>query len=156
MGSESGESPRPNMPSVPLESMLEAADELGPRSKLRVALVLLVQKIDKGFSAMLFFMNTARDAQKKLGEEVAELRKEVSDLRKLMADRTAADNTASHKLAKLEGLREAEDRIAAQTIDREKMTLEWKKASVPLKVAFVGGGLAIAKVLIEAVAALFK
>lgn len=154
----------PQLPSIPIQEVLNAAEELGARSRLRNVLVMLAQKIDKGFSATLFWMRETRtklsnlakqnDATAKLvGElksEVVSMQERIDALNSWRTEVTA--ETRGAEKGRQEGLREASGKIELvrmqerveivkeqkeEAKEEKKQHFELAKAKIPLLVAFV-------------------
>ena len=154
----------PQLPSIPIQEILTAAEELGPKSRLRAVLVMLAQKIDKGFAATLFWMRETRtklsslakqnDATAKMVEdmkaEVASMNERIAALNSWRTEVTA-ENRGTEK-GRQEGLREASGKFELvrmqereeiakeqkeEAKEEKKQRFELAKAKIPLLVALV-------------------
>ncbi len=142
---------RPDLPALPLDSVLEASSEIDD-DRLRRALVMLVSKIDKGFSAMLFYMRNVRERVATLARDKdsleERLRKVEDELATLRAQREAAadvyaareaENTAKHRLAAIQGEAKAREKADAKAEKDEERQDEWKQLNLRWKIAIIAG-----------------
>lgn len=140
---------KPEFPSMPLDAVIEASSDLAD-GKLRRALVLLVTKIDKGFSSILFYMRSIRErvalVARQQEEQENRLRAIEDQFAALTAKRemTAAldearerENTARHQLAKVQGEARAREKLEAKEEKVAERTHEWKQLGMKWKIAAI-------------------
>lgn len=150
---------RPIVSKFPIDEVIEAAEEFGPKSKLRRTLILLVTKIDSGFSAMLTFLATVRSKSDEHGRSIEELKSEIavlkSDLSTLRA-RGAEENTARIELARAQGARDEQSRLVERGDKDRQHQLEWAKMTTGARVSVIVAALTFLGVVIGAVVRLFS
>jgi uncharacterized protein involved in exopolysaccharide biosynthesis len=162
MGDRDSNIPKaPQPPSISVTEIVDAADDLGPRSKLRKALIVLAQKIDKGFGAVHLFLTMMRQNVSGMAKTQAEHTKALEDIKDQLKalqnwrahlegrEKEAGDPTGRHEIAKVL----ARDEIIQE---KKKEEHEWRKASVPIKTAVVSGIFASIAAVIALITALLK
>lgn len=148
---------KPEFPSMPLEQVMDAADELPQGSKLHRALVLLVTKVDRGFASILYYMRSLKGHASSNGKliddhevRIRTLEQVVSELQtwrnadQRLDEARDRENSAKHELAVLKGRTEIEEK---ERVDR------WKELDKKWKIAIVAGA---CTVLAALVTGLFK
>lgn len=143
----------PKLPSISATDILDAQDH----SKLRRALVVLTMKIDKGFAGIHFFMvetrrtiSTLAKDKEKDAQQLAGLAEQVRTLMEWKARQDGqAEVTGRHDIAKV---------VARDELQQEerKKQHEWRKASVPVKVAVISGFFGVVAGLLALITALLK
>lgn len=154
----------PFVPSqMPLEDVLEAGEELGPNSKLKRVLVLLVTKIDRGFAGLVAFVHHVKGELSALKTENSSLRDRLnvaeSQIATLMAQEQDRRNTARAaeasvkiELARMKGADDAAEKAELQRRHQDGHKLEWAKLNNTARVALIGGAVTILGGIIAAVA----
>lgn len=150
---------------MPLDAVIEASTDLAD-SKLRRALVLLVTKIDKGFSSILFYMRSIRErvalVARQQEEHESRLRTIEDQFSALRAQREAdaavdeareRENTARNQLAKAQGEAKAREKQEEKEEKVAERAHEWKQLSVKWKIAVLT---AIAGILTAIATGTFK
>lgn len=140
--------------------MVDAAEDLGAKSKLRKALIVLAQKVDKGFSGILYFLTSLRQnvsglakTQTEHAKEIATLKEQIQALQQWRSNTegrdAAMEHTGRHDIAKVL----ARDEIVTKEKEKEH---EWRKASVPVKVAAITGFFGLLAGILALITALMK